>query len=159
MTNKTNSPSVTATFIFSGLPYYWGGDGRRNDNDARCLFALYGKDTTLRDIIDSAVEDFYNGGDFYLHDSGPDPWADVDGEDVRAALLECLSAQGRADYDSGAISEFAADYADANNLDDLDDFGDYPVCIFLLEVAVCDEYGGTCEDAGDMCRLCRKDRY
>jgi hypothetical protein len=108
---------ITASFIYSGLPDYWGGEGRRNDNDAGCLFAFYGASTTLRDIIDSAADDFFNGGDFDYYEGDTDPWEGVSRNDVRDALLECLTEQGRADYDSNAVSEFALDYAAINGFD------------------------------------------
>jgi len=108
---------ITASYLYSGLPDYWGGDGRRHDNDAGCLFAFYGANTTLRDIIDSAVDDFCDGGDFYVDNADVDPWVDVSQDEVREALLACLTAEGRADYDNNVISEFAAVYAACNDLD------------------------------------------
>jgi hypothetical protein len=99
---------LTASYKYSGLPDYWGGNSRRWDDDAGCVFAYYGRNTTLRDIIDGAVDDFCMGGDCDSFDE------EVTDSDVRAALLACLSDVGRADYESGAVSEFAESYADAN---------------------------------------------
>jgi hypothetical protein len=102
-------PLVTAEFLYAGLPDYWQGNGDRWDDDKGCLFAYYGAGTTVRDIIDGAVDDFLSGGDC-------DTLSDISCDTIREALLACLSDEGRADYHSGAVSEFALDYADTNNL-------------------------------------------
>ncbi len=102
---------LTAEFLYSGLIDYWSGNSERHDRDKGCLFAYYGKGTTVRDIVDSAVVDFIGGGDC---DSFPD---DVNDKMVREALLASLTDKGRADYHSGAISDFATNYVEANNLD------------------------------------------
>jgi hypothetical protein len=117
---------LTATFLYNGLPDYWGGDGDRWDDNKGCVFAFYGAGTTLRDIIDGAVDDFNSGGDC---DTMPE---EVTSEDVRKALLDCLSPAGRADYDSGAVSEFAAEYASINGY------------------GVCRECGEAVDDAHDV---------
>ncbi len=96
---------IRVSHEFVGFSDYWGGNGRRWDDDAGCLFAHYGKDTTLADIVDQWVDDYCMGGDC---DSFP---ADIDGEDIRAAILDSLTDKGRADYDSGALAECAEDYA------------------------------------------------
>jgi hypothetical protein len=119
---------INATFLYAGMADYWGGDGRRWDDNAGCLFAYYGRDTTLRELVDDWVEDFIAGGDC---DSFPE---DVTSEDIRAAILEMLSEQGRQDYESGAISEFAQEFADANPDEDEDDGGESPVAIILVEL-------------------------
>jgi hypothetical protein len=103
-------PLVTAEFLYAGLPDYWQGNGDRWDDDKGCLFAYYGAGTTVRDIIEGAVCDFISGCDCY---SLPD---DVTEHTIREALLACLTDEGRKDYHSGAVSEFALDYADANGL-------------------------------------------
>jgi hypothetical protein len=124
---------VTASFEYNGLPDYWGGNGRRWDDNAGCIFAYYGAHTTLREIIDGAVDDFNAGGDC---DSFPE---DVDGEMVREALLDCLTSQGRADYENGAISEFAVDYAAVNEFDTCRECGarrgdeHEPDCEFIVD--------------------------
>jgi len=109
---------VTAEFLYAGLPDYWGGNGDRWDDDKGCVFTYYGKNTTVRDIIDSAVDDFLAGGDC---DSLP---KEVTDNDVRAALLASLTDIGRADYANGAVSDFATNYADANRLDRCQDCGE-----------------------------------
>lgn len=124
---------VTASFEFSGFGGYWGGNGRRWDDNAGCLFASYDHKTTLRELIDDLVNDFEWGGDC---DSFPE---DISGDDVRTALMDMLTDAGRADYESGAVCEFAKDLADANGLsddDDLEDWGELPQVIVLLECEV-----------------------
>ena len=54
---------LQATFEFNGLGDYWGGNGRRWDDDAGCLFATYGPRTTLQDVVEQWVMDFNSGGD------------------------------------------------------------------------------------------------
>lgn len=108
---------LTATHLYNGLPDYWSGDGRRWDDDAGCLFAYYNGRTTLRELIDSAVDDFCMSGDFEAFCADNDPWENVTEDDVRAALLDCLTEAGRADYESGAVAECAAEYAAVNGFD------------------------------------------
>jgi hypothetical protein len=124
---------LKATFLYSGMVDYWHGNGDRWNDSAGCLFSHYGPDTTLRDLVDGWVDDFMGGGDC---DTLPESVGD---SDIRAALLAMLNDRGRADYDSGALSEFAIDFADANDLvagealDDDEDYGDSPVAIVLIE--------------------------
>ena len=150
-------PTLSATYLFSGMSDYWGGDGDRWDDNKGCLFAYYSTDTTLRDVIDGLVDDFCAGGDC---DSMPE---DITEDDVRAALVDMLTEQGRDDYESGALSEFATEFADANGyepgvpLDDDDDFGESPVVIVLLEAEVCSECGAWADHAiDDICERCAK---
>jgi hypothetical protein len=107
---------LTVSHEYSGLSDYWGGNGRRWDNDAGCAFAFYGAGTTLKDCVDQWVDDVWNGGDFEHNGEGRDAWEEVTSDDVRAAILDSLTEQGRADYDSGAIAECAAEYAAINDL-------------------------------------------
>ena len=123
--------TLTVEHEFSGMGDYWGGNGRRWDNDAGCLFAHYGAGTTLRDCVDQWVDDFWNGGDC---DSLPN---NVDSSDVRDAILASLTEQGRADYDSGAVAECAAEYAEINGIDEDDEDDDCcesPIWVILVEV-------------------------
>lgn len=109
---------VTAEFLYAGLPDYWGGNGDRWDDDKGCIFAPYGKDTLVRDIVQGAVNDFITGGDCdTLH-------KDVNCGDIREALLACLTDEGRKDYHNGGVSEFSIDYAEANNLNCCRDCGE-----------------------------------
>ena len=100
---------ITVTHEFAGFGDYWGGNGRRNDRNAGCLFAYYGPGTTLKDCVDQWVEDYWNGGDFEHYDDGPDAFEDVTQNDIRGAILSTLlNEQGRADYHNGVVCEFAA---------------------------------------------------
>ena len=98
---------IKVSHEFHGYVDYWGGNGRRWDNDAGCLFAFYGRETTLRDCVDQWVDDFCMGGDC---DSFP---ADIGADELREAIVaDLLNDRGRADYNSGALCEFAADCED-----------------------------------------------
>lgn len=107
--------TIQVSHEFHGYSDYWGGNGRRWDVGAGCLFASYGPDTSLRDCVDQWVSDFYIGGDFepgYDVESGKsfrDAFEDIGEDDIREAILtNLLNNQGRADYKSGALCEFAA---------------------------------------------------
>ena len=166
---------VTASYLYSGLPDYFGGHGCTQGREA-LLYARYGRDTTLKDLIDEAVDDFYNGP------AGEEFHEEITDGDVRAALLEMLNARGRADYASGAVCEFAESYADANgpltcadcdvvvgcqhaegcefydsdggddntvleeDCEDYDGCCDSPVVIFLLESNACTKCGNESDD-------------
>jgi hypothetical protein len=108
--------TVDATFLYSGMIDYWGGDGDRWDDNAGCLFAHYGPASTLRDIIDDLVNDFIAGGDC---DTLPE---EVTDSDIRKALIEMLSDQGNG-------------LKPGHPIDDLDDFGEVPVVIVLIRVS------------------------
>ena len=102
--------NVTASFLFSGMSDYWGGDGDRWDDNKGCLFAFYGYGTTMKDLIDQWVDDFWNGGDC---DTLP---KEVTSEVVREALLGMLTAQGLAEYHSDSLCEFAIECAACNGV-------------------------------------------
>lgn len=149
---------ITVTHEYAGLLDYWGGNGRRFDNDAGCLFAGYGAGTTLRDCVDQWCDDFWMGGDC---DSFPD---DVSQDDIRTTILASLTRQGRDDYESGALAECAADYGAINGIHDQDhdfeDCGDSPVWVILVEITVCSECG-VCDDyyVDDLCNVCTEKHY
>ena len=148
---------IKAQFLFSGFGDYWSGDSDRWDDNKGCLFAHYDHRTTLRDLIDSWVNDFCMGGDC---DSLPE---EVTESDVRAALLDMLNDKGRADYESGALSEFAKFYADCNDLnedDEDDEHMESPVAIVLIECEICDDCGAWAEHYIDeMCIDCTEKHY
>ena len=94
--------NLTCSFEFSGMSDYWGGMGDRGRGHG-AAFAYYGRDTTLRDIVDQWVEETWcNEHDF---DDMPES---ISRDDVRDCIVESLTAQGRADYDSGALCEWSA---------------------------------------------------
>ncbi len=130
-----DKPKVSAQFIYSGLPDYWPGDGDRWDDNKGCLFASYGRATTLRELVDELVSDYSSGGDT----DGKSAFDHVSAEDVRAAILDSLTDQGRADYANDVICEFATAYAEANPDAAEDDRWESPHVIFLIEVELEDE--------------------
>lgn len=178
---------ITITYEYSGLSDYWGGNGRRWDNDAGCLFAYYRSDTTLRDCIDQWIEDFNGSGDC---DSFPD---EITSDDIREAIIDSLTGQGRVDYESGAIAECAVEYAKANNFNECQECGkslghrhefncskadihcpvvvqddcvededdcESPIWVVLVEIEVCDDCGAAVEIDGDnICADCETKHY
>jgi hypothetical protein len=151
-------PKITVTHEFSGMGDYWGGNGRRWDDNAGCLFASYDGNTSVRDLVDGWVNDFCAGGDC---DSLPE---DVTDSDVRDAILAALSSTGRAAYDTGSLSDESVAYAEANGIEagvphddenDEDDWCEFPVSIILIECEVCSECGVWAEHAvDDICAPC-----
>jgi hypothetical protein len=130
---------IKATFLFSGMGDYWGGDSDRWEDSNGCLFSHYDGRTTLREIIDGAVNDFCAGGDCdSLH-------ADITEDHVRAALLEMLSYEGRADYESGAVAECAKEFADDNGYDRCRECGEE---VGYLHDKDCNLYDLSPEDGG-----------
>jgi len=114
---------INVNHEFFGMVDYWGGNGRRWDDNAGCLFAYVNSQTTLRDCVDQWVEDFICGGDC---DSFP---AEITAEQIREAILEGLTPQGRQNYADGALCEHARE------LDPEDDDADEsPVWILLVEL-------------------------
>ena len=94
---------LTCEFEYAGYSDYWRGRGGRGI-EGGIATAFYGKDTTLRDLVDQWVEESWTNG----HDFEGMP-EDVGSDDVRDCILAMLSDAGRADYESGAVCEFAAD--------------------------------------------------
>jgi len=83
-------------------------------------------------------------------------------DDIRAALVDMLSAQGREDYRSGALCEFSTEYANANGWepgvareDDQLVCDESPVAIVLIKTEVCSCCGKLAEHfADDICADC-----
>ncbi len=148
---------ITVTHEYTGLPDFWGGNGRRWDDNAGCLFASYGAGTTLKECVDEWCNDYWMGGDC---DSFPE---DVTQDDVRAAILDSLTEQGRKDYESGAVAECAEEYAAHNDVDEddeLDGCYDFPFWVILVEITACSECG-ACDDhyVDDLCNVCTEKHY
>lgn len=99
---------VRASYLYSGISDYFSGYGC-NNNEA-LLYSFYGRGTTLRDILDELARDAWDGCDAERIPDG------ITDEQIREALIGMLTEQGRADYESGAVAECAAEYADANGL-------------------------------------------
>lgn len=112
--------TVYADYLYSGMVDYWGGDGRRWDDNAACLFAWYSRGTTLKGIIEDLVSDAECGSDA---EKIPE---DITTDSIRTALLDMLSDSGMRDYESGAA------YLPADCLDDDDGMSELPVMIVLL---------------------------
>ncbi len=139
---------LTATFLFSGFSDYWQGHSGRGI-DGGAAFAFYGKDTTLRDLVDQWVEDFYVSGDFeYAPES-------ITQDDIRACILESFSDVGRADYESNAVYEFSQD------CEEDDEDCESPIAIMWIEwekCPDCDNLSG--EDTNDgLCTECHELNY
>lgn len=98
--------NLSCNFEFSGFSDYWGGMGGRGCGKG-CAFAFYGRETTLRDIVDQWVEETWAND----HDFADLPES-VSQEEIRDCIVSGLTAAGRADYDSGALCEWAANLED-----------------------------------------------
>jgi hypothetical protein len=143
---------ITVSHEYTGMSDYWGGNGRRWNDNAGCLFAYYDKDTTLRDCVDQWVSEFNSGGDCDAFPAG------ITSEDIRAAILDAMTPAGRADYESGALADCAKGCEDC---EDCDDYCESPVWIILVEVDVCPDCGDCSGDdtCDDLCEACNKLNY
>jgi len=94
--------NLSASLIFSGYSDYWSGASNRGRGGG-CAFAYYDADTTLKDIVDQWVEDSWSNE--YDFEDCPES---VTSDDIRDCIIESLTESGRADYDSGALCEWAA---------------------------------------------------
>jgi len=101
-------PKLTAGFMFSGYSDYWHGASGRGETGG-AAFAYYGRDTTLRDLVDQWVEDSWTND--YDFEGMPE---DFDDNDVRAAILDSFTEAGRADYNKGTVCEFSREWDDCN---------------------------------------------
>jgi hypothetical protein len=142
MTKLTNGAELNAHFCYAGFSDYWGGYGCDDnaEHSEHLVYAFYGKNTTLADIVDELVEDAWNGpAGLTLPD-------DCDTDAVRRAIVEdMLNDLGRADYASGALAECSVAYADANDEEDEDDCDDCcesPIFVVVLEYVKPDEHKG-----------------
>lgn len=133
---------------FAGFGDYWGGNGRRWDRDAGCLFAFYGPGTTLRHCVDQWVADFFDGPDC-------EEIVGYTEEDVRKAILDSLTEQGLKDYESDALCAPAAD------LEDFDEDSESPIWVLLIEADMCPDCNQPSgEDTNDgLCAGCHKLHY
>tara|TARA_R100001086_G_scaffold157207_1_gene84111 strand:- start:267 stop:638 length:372 start_codon:yes stop_codon:yes gene_type:complete len=121
----TKTKEIKVSYEYSGLLDYWGGNGRRWDNNAGCLFTFYGPDTTTWECVEQWIEDFNTGGDC---DSFPE---EISGEDIRNAILECFTEQGKEDYYMGNLCEPTRN----SQWDEYDpDMEEMPMYVILVEV-------------------------
>ena len=121
---------VKASYLFSGFGDYFCGHGC--DANQALLYAFYGPRSTLRDVIDSAVDDA--GCMSY------DIPEDITDDMIRDAIVnDVLNDRGRADYECGALSEWAENYAEINGYDVCRECGERvgephdPDCAFLAQ--------------------------
>jgi hypothetical protein len=150
---KEDKMQLSATFLYSGMGDFWSGDGDRWDKNKGCLFASYDPDTTLKDLIESWVNDYTSGGDC----DDKEVFERVSEDQVRQALIDMLSPEGKEHYENDVIWEGAKEFGDCNpdyDPDD-DDFGELPVAIVLL-VADCLTCGseGFIGDPTEICQDC-----
>jgi len=119
---------LTAHYLYAGYSDYFSGHGCADDDEhsEHLLYACYGHHTTLRDLVDQLVEDSWSS---CAAETLPE---EVTDRDVRAALLDMLSDEGRADYESGALAECAANMDRLTECPDcdaeLDGDEDYDCC-------------------------------
>lgn len=127
-----NGATLTARFEYAGISDYWCGFRYVDNEDHKefLLSTLYGRNTSLSDIIDRLIEDSWSGP---ASEELPEEVSDADVRDV--LLEEMLNDKGREDYSNGAIAECSADYgADAEcfnceaSLADVDDGDPCPTC-------------------------------
>ena len=121
---------LSASFVYADYSDYFSGYSETDceEYSEHLLYAYYGRNTSLRDIVDQLVEDSWNGP---ASESLPE---DVTEDDVRRALLDTmLNSRGRADYESGAIAECSAEWmADTDDDDCMDDY-ESPIFVVVLK--------------------------
>lgn len=95
---------LTASYLYSGYSDYFSGHGcdHNDEHSEHLLYAYYGRHTTLRDIIDQLVDDGWSGL------AGEELPEEVTDSDVREALLNMLSDEGRVDYEYNVLAECSA---------------------------------------------------
>ncbi len=136
MLSKTK---LTASFVYAGYSDYWGGHGDTicEDYSEHLLYAFYGRDTSLKDIIEQLVEDSWTGP------ASETLSEEVTEDDVRKALLDMLTKEGRANYGSGAVAECSAAWTDENTLEEC------PECGHVSDSEECPECGHVFDDDYD----------
>jgi hypothetical protein len=138
----------------AGMSDYWGGMGDRGRGKG-CAFASYDHSTTLRDLVDQWVDDVrMNDYDF---EDLPESIGDAD---IRECIIGMFNAKGLADYESGALCEWAAycedervcdgcgagigeeheedceigaGYVEDDDCQDYNDFHEYPQAIICID--------------------------
>ena len=128
MTERTATYTVSVSYLYSGFIDYFSGHGEA-DNEAM-LYASYGPETTLRDLVDEFVSDYHSG------QSGELAPEDVTSDMVRDAIIDALSDDGRKTYEAGGLCEWAETWR-AHNPDwqegeDTDDCMDESPQVILL---------------------------
>jgi hypothetical protein len=121
---------LTSRFEFSGYGDYWGGASDRGRGGG-CAFAYYGKNTTLRDLVDQWVDEFSTNE--YDFEDCPES---VTSDDIRDCILDSLTETGRADYDSGAVCEWSAEWMGINGIDPESEDDDDDDCMESPQVII-----------------------
>jgi len=109
---------ITISSLFTGLVDYWGGDSKRWEDNAGCLFCHYTPATTYQDAVDIFVDDYSMGGDC---DSFPE---EITSKIIKDALEQQIG-------NANTIIE-PAKYLDTEDYDE-DDY-ELPVWIILIEI-------------------------
>jgi hypothetical protein len=131
MTILANKGTLTASYVYSGYGDYFSGYSCAEDDDRKefLLYAFYGRNTSLADIVDELVSDSWTGS---ASEELPE---DVTDSDVRDAIMtDMLNDRGRADVADGTVAQCSEEYgADAEcacgaSLTDVDDGDPCPAC-------------------------------
>lgn len=132
--------AVNVCYEYQGYSDYWGGNGRRWDDNAGCLFAFYDNCTTYGDLVDQWVSDFNCSGDC---DDFPE-WVTADM--VRQACLDALRVSPDTLVDP--------DCEVGNN-------DESPIYVVLVEIDVCPDCGGCPGDNTNdgLCQACHDLHY
>ena len=96
--------NLTASLCFVGYSDYWRGMSDRGRGHG-AAFAYYNGETTVKDLVDQWVDDVWNNE--YDFADLPDS---VSSADIRDCILAAFTESGRADYNSGALCEWASDF-------------------------------------------------
>ena len=99
---------LTASLDFVGYSDYWRGMSDRGRGHG-AAFAYYNGQTTVRDLVDQWVDETWNNE----HDFEDLPES-VTQDDIRDCILAAFTDAGRADYESNALCEWAADFDGEN---------------------------------------------
>lgn len=116
---------VTASFEYTGMPDFWGGNGTRWKDTAGCVFAYYGSDTTNAEVVDQWVDDFMSGGGDF---DGKDAFNNVGEPEIRSAL-ENMFRNWEADKDKLFDPSMESDPADSDEED-----AESPMAVALIEL-------------------------
>lgn len=116
---------VTAEYLYNGFGDYWHGYATEEGREA-LLFTYYGPETTLKEVIEGLVEDSWMGADSERIPEG------ITEDDVRTALLDMLTPEGRIDYDKDELFEFAKDLYDSDDPTDDNYQLESPIVIAVL---------------------------
>jgi hypothetical protein len=151
MTILASGAELTASYEYSGFSDYWGGHGEADNEEHKefLLYAFYGRNTSLADIVDELVSDAWNGSASYALSELSEELSD---DDIREAIMsDMLNERCRADVASGAVAECSeawgadaecscgaslSDVADGDECPgcgEYDDHGESPIFVVVLD--------------------------